>query len=46
MKTINSKTIEPGKLLAERVNGLAAMIGLIAGVGSYMATGQIIPGIF
>lgn len=31
---------------AERINGWAAMIGFIAAVGSYLTTGQIIPGIW
>jgi hypothetical protein len=31
---------------AERINGWAAMIGIIAALGSYAATGQIIPGVF
>tara|TARA_B100001063_G_C16688586_1_gene515766 strand:+ start:746 stop:853 length:108 start_codon:yes stop_codon:yes gene_type:complete len=31
---------------AERVNGLAAMIGIIAAIGAYATTGQIIPGIW
>ena len=31
---------------AERVNGQLAMIGIIAAIGSYLFTGQIIPGIF
>tara|TARA_B100000579_G_scaffold347048_1_gene300020 strand:- start:172 stop:387 length:216 start_codon:yes stop_codon:yes gene_type:complete len=31
---------------AERFNGLMAMIGIVAGIGAYAATGQIIPGIF
>ena len=31
---------------AERINGWAAMIGIIAAMGSYLATGQIIPGVF
>ena len=31
---------------AERINGLAAMVGFIAAVGAYATTGQIIPGIF
>ncbi len=31
---------------AERVNGQLAMIGFIAAIGSYIFTGQIIPGIF
>ena len=29
----------------ERLNGWAAMIGIIAAMGSYATTGQIIPGI-
>jgi hypothetical protein len=31
---------------AERINGWAAMIGFVAAVGSYLVTGQVIPGIF
>ena len=31
---------------AEKLNGKAAMIGLVALVGAYVSTGQIIPGIF
>lgn len=31
---------------AERINGWAAMIGVIAAIGSYAYTGQIIPGIW
>ncbi len=31
---------------AERVNGQLAMIGFIAAVGSYVFTGNIIPGVF
>ena len=31
---------------AERVNGQLAMIGFIAAIGSYIFTGQIIPGLF
>ena len=31
---------------AEKVNGRWAMIGLVALLGSYVTTGQIIPGIF
>lgn len=32
--------------LAERVNGIFAMVGFIAAVGAYAVTGQIIPGFF
>ena len=31
---------------AERINGWAAMLGIIAAMGSYLTTGQIIPGVF
>ena len=31
---------------AEKVNGRWAMIGFVALLGSYVTTGQIIPGIF
>jgi len=31
---------------AERINGLAAMLGFIAAMGAYAVTGQIIPGIW
>ena len=31
---------------AERFNGWAAMLGLVAAVGAYVTTGQIIPGWF
>ena len=31
---------------AERVNGRLAMIGFVAALGSYIFTGQIIPGLF
>ena len=31
---------------AERFNGLMAMIGIVAAIGAYATTGQIIPGIY
>jgi len=31
---------------AERLNGRLAMLGVWAAVGSYIVTGQIIPGLF
>ena len=31
---------------AERINGWAAMIGVMAAIGSYATTGQIIPGVW
>ena len=40
----NTKTLEKEKVIAETLNGRFAMIGLIAAVGAYLTTGQIIPG--
>ena len=31
---------------AERTNGQLAMLGIVAALGAYITTGQIIPGIF
>jgi len=31
---------------AELANGRWAMIGIIAGLGAYLTTGQLIPGVF
>ena len=31
---------------AERINGQVAMLGIVAAIGAYITTGQIIPGIF
>jgi len=42
--TLKSKAIEKEKIVAETLNGRFAMIGLIAAVGAYLTTGQIIPG--
>jgi len=38
------KTIEKEKVVAETLNGRFAMLGLIAALGAYLTTGQIIPG--
>ncbi len=40
----NTRSIDPEKFLAERLNGYAAVIGCIALVGAYATTGQIVPG--
>ena len=40
----NPKTVEKEKVVAEKLNGRFAMIGLIAAIGAYLTTGQIIPG--
>ena len=39
------KDIEKEKIVAEKLNGRLAMIGIIAGIGAYLTTGQLIPGI-
>ena len=46
IKKTNSitKNIEKEKVVAETLNGRFAMIGLIAAIGAYLTTGQIIPG--
>ena len=31
---------------AELLNGRLAMLGIVAGIGAYLTTGQLIPGIF
>ncbi len=40
-----NQKVEPEKLIAERINGWAAMLGFFAAVGAYLTTGQIIPGV-
>ena len=40
-----SRNIDPQKIKAENLNGRFALVGLIALVGAYITTGQIIPGI-
>ena len=37
------KPIEPQKIVAETINGRLAMLGIVAGLGAYLTTGQIIP---
>ena len=36
--------IEKEKLVAEKLNGRLAMIGIIAGIGAYLTTDQLLPG--
>ena len=38
------KEIEREKLVAEKLNGRLAMVGIIAGIGAYLTTGQLITG--
>ena len=46
MENTNQKrNIDPQKISAEKLNGRFALIGLIALVGAYISTGQIVPGI-
>ena len=40
-----TKTIEKEKVVAETINGRFAMLGLMAAIGAYLTTGQIIPGL-
>ena len=40
----NTKAVEKEKVIAETLTGRFAMIGLIAAIGAYLTTGQIIPG--
>ena len=39
------RNIDPQKAKAEKLNGRFALVGLIALVGAYITTGQIVPGI-
>ena len=43
-QTTETPREEEGKVIAERLNGLAASVGCLALIGSYLTTGQIIPG--
>ena len=40
----DSKIIEKEKIIAEKLNGRFAMLGMVALIGAYLTTGQIIPG--
>ena len=47
MNNSNTETlsVEEGKVIAEKINGYADLLGCIALVGAYSPTGQIIPGL-
>ena len=45
METNSNRNIDPQKIKAEKLNGRFALLGVIALVGAYVTTGQIIPGI-
>ena len=40
----NKKEVEAQKIVAEKLNGRLAMLGIVACLGAYLTTGQIIPG--
>ena len=44
MENKSSRNIDPQKVTAEKLNGRFALLGVIALVGAYVTTGQIIPG--
>ena len=39
------RNVDPQKINAEKLNGRFALLGVIALVGAYISTGQIVPGI-
>jgi len=39
-----SRKVDPEKVIAERLNGYAALVGCIALIGAYTTTGMIVPG--
>ncbi len=41
-----SNNVNRRMVVAELVNGRLAMLGVVAAVGAYALTGQIIPGVF
>ena len=44
MKNNETKSVEKGKIIAEKLNGRLAMMGFVALVGAYLTTCQLIPG--
>ena len=44
--TFDEKYTESHNEKAERLNGRFAMLGVIAALGAYAVTGQIIPGVW
>ena len=45
MESNSNRNVDPQKIKAEKLNGRFALLGVIALVGAYVTTGQIIPGI-
>ena len=39
------RNIDPQKTKAEKLNGRFALFGVIALIGAYITTGQIVPGV-
>ena len=39
------RNVDPQKTSAEKLNGRFALVGVIALLGAYITTGQIVPGI-
>ena len=46
MKTIEEKYGVPHNEFAEKLNGRLAMLGVIAAIGAYACTGQLVPGLW
>ena len=44
--SIDERYAVPHNETAEKLNGRLAMLGVIAAIGAYATTGQLIPGIF
>tara|TARA_Y100001968_G_C18853348_1_gene479105 strand:+ start:96 stop:236 length:141 start_codon:yes stop_codon:yes gene_type:complete len=44
MTNNSERRVDADKIVAEKLNGRAAILGVIALVGAYATTGQIIPG--
>lgn len=45
-KMSEDKEVRQQLRIAEIINGRAAMLGIIAALGAYFSTGQIVPGLF
>tara|TARA_Y100001968_G_scaffold330508_1_gene382576 strand:+ start:766 stop:906 length:141 start_codon:yes stop_codon:yes gene_type:complete len=44
MKKHTTTKIDAEKIIAEKLNGRFAVLGLLALIGAYSTTGQVIPG--
>ena len=43
-KIKKERNIDPQKITAEKINGRFALLGVVALLGAYISTGQIVPG--